>query len=69
LKPSTGAGWGVFATRPIKRNALILNETAVFATMKSAGEEATENDVEKIAVLEKRLGMISELLCVSTFSF
>lgn len=47
LKPAPGAGWGVFATRPIKKNRLILKETAIFTIMKSAGEQATENDVEK----------------------
>lgn len=48
LKPAPGAGWGVFATRPIKKNHLILKETAIFTIMKSAGEQATENDVEKV---------------------
>jgi hypothetical protein len=44
LKPSFGKGWGVFATRKIKRGGVILREKPLFTIRKSV-EEITETDL------------------------
>ncbi|KAK3380344.1 hypothetical protein B0T24DRAFT_190996 [Lasiosphaeria ovina] len=44
LKPSSGKGWGAFATRRIERGALILSEEPLF-TIRKPHAEITEEDV------------------------
>ncbi|GAM39056.1 hypothetical protein TCE0_034r10284 [Talaromyces pinophilus] len=44
LRPTPGKGWGVFATRDIKRGSLIMKERAMFIIQKQSGN-ITEQDV------------------------
>ncbi|KAK2738649.1 hypothetical protein FQN57_006967 [Myotisia sp. PD_48] len=44
LRPSPGKGWGVFATRQIRREEVLLREKPLFVIGKPAGE-VTEMDV------------------------
>ncbi|KAK2767771.1 hypothetical protein FQN54_003930 [Arachnomyces sp. PD_36] len=46
LKPSTGKGWGAFATRPIKQGDPILTEKALFLIRKPA-DDVQEADVRR----------------------
>lgn len=45
LRPTPGKGWGVFATRDIKRGTLIMKEKAMFVIPKGI-ENITQRDIE-----------------------
>ncbi len=46
MRPSSGKGWGAFATRRIERGALILSEGPLF-TIRKRHDEITEQDVAR----------------------